>query len=265
MTQPFMSSDLETSDHHRLQAREVRSQVVWAAISAVLLLYFGWGRGEVINYTSGAAILDWTCKIGGLAMALSTLVLLTGKPWALLYDGVAALAIGVGIFLGGVLWLGGGIDTQGLLMLVFGYLFAQSGWHSYSMWSDSNTGARPSQSLHAYDADFERKYDRVRDAPPSSSLASQLRNRQSQPPDSDDEQSASADVATVDSSEDVDWSLDEQPASSDESASEPEQTTDDAPASKQSRPPQPPPADDDPSGGFLASFADPDQQEPKNS
>ena len=120
------------------QASGIRKQATWAAISAAILLYFGM-QGFVSTEEAAFAtrILEFTLKAGGCAMALAAVLLMTGMPFALLYDGVMSMLIGAGLGLAAVaLFVGvGSIEFSGVFQLIFGYFFISSGrrsWQEYT-------------------------------------------------------------------------------------------------------------------------------------
>lgn len=113
-------------------AAAARSQAPWAAIAAVTMLYFGFTMAFVDDL--GAQVVGYTLRGGGVAMALSAAFLATGKPFSLLFDGVVAMLIGIGLAVGGVMWFVEirTVDFQGILEIVFGYIFFTSGKRSFS-------------------------------------------------------------------------------------------------------------------------------------
>ena len=114
--------------------QQTRSTAASAGISAALMLYFGYSSFFVDS--AGGMTLEYTLKVGGWAMAVSALGLLTGMGLALLFDALASMVVGLG-FLGCAALLLPGGDLQGLLCGVFGFMFISSGlrsWHGYRSW-----------------------------------------------------------------------------------------------------------------------------------
>lgn len=231
-------------------AAAVRSRALWPGIAALLLCYFGffYYSGGV---TTGGWVLFYTLRLGGVAMAVSTLLLLTGWKTALAIDGIASMLIGGGLFASGMLMISGD-TTQGLLNLVFGYMFASSGWSSYSDWRwiagsiPTNPGAD-----NRYDPGFQSRYDQTRTQPPGDSLASQLLDRSRNPQPQDDPEPSPYDHPPRDDAFNLADAAD-QPDQ--ESPFELEEADD------PSRPPDPHNTPD----GFLASFADPNPDNDKS-
>lgn len=224
-------------------AAAVRSRALWPGIAAVLLCYFGffYYSGGV---TTGGWVLFYTLRLGGVAMAVSTLLLLTGWKTALAIDGIASMLIGGGLFASGVLMISGD-TTQGLLNLVFGYMFVSSGWSGYNDWRwiagsiPTNSGAD-----NHFDPGFQSRYEQTRTQPPGDSLASQLLDRSRNPQPQDDPEPSPSDQSPSDDPIDL---ADEAEQPEPDGLLKPEDATD------QRRPPQPQDAPD----GFLASFANP--------
>ena len=110
---------------------QVRGQALWAGIAACIMLYFG--LSAVFSDNLSGDLLRYTLVYGGICMAVSTLLLLSGQRFALLFDGMVAMAVGGALVLSGLLWLGylRTIDLTGILGLIFGYLFFTSGLRSY--------------------------------------------------------------------------------------------------------------------------------------
>ncbi len=113
-------------------ARIIRRQAMWTAIAAVLLLVFGFGF-QVRGLFLAGQILEYTLKIGAFLMIISTVLLLTGAAFALIVDGFFTIAIGAALAVSGVIWLIKAPGLQGILNIVFGYLFASAGWHNFKL------------------------------------------------------------------------------------------------------------------------------------
>lgn len=107
--------------------KAARAQAPWAGIAAVAMLYFGFWH--LFDDAFAAQLIGYTLKAGGIAMAASAVLLLTGLPVALLFDGVVAALIGVALALGGLLWFAAirPVDFSGILYVAFGYVFFNSG------------------------------------------------------------------------------------------------------------------------------------------
>ena len=110
---------------------QVRRQALWAGIAACVMLYFGLSAGFSDNLSG--EVLRYTLVYGGVCMAASALLLLSGQRVALFFDGMVAMAVGGALILSGLLWFGylRTIDLTGILGLVFGYLFFTSGLRNY--------------------------------------------------------------------------------------------------------------------------------------
>jgi hypothetical protein len=226
----------------------IRSRAIWSGIAALLLCYFGFSGSWVVFSTSGW-IYVYTLQLGGVAMAVCTLLLLSGWRTALAIDGIASMLIGGGLLASGLLMLIGGA-MQGLLNLVFGYMFASSGWSSYSDWRWTTGGGRANtRGENQYDPGFESRYEKVMSQPPGDSLASQLLDRSrnpqpepaiSHPVDETPAQELGLDLAeSAEPDDTANWDLAPEPTAADEPDQRPQPAPQDAP------------------DGFLASFADP--------
>jgi len=111
-----------------------RSAALWAAVAAVLLLYFGYRTGFLWGTAAervGGIILSNTLKYGGWAMAATAVWLFTGMRAALLADAVACAAIGLGLLSGGLLFLPPSLDLVGVLYPVVGLVFLGSARNSW--------------------------------------------------------------------------------------------------------------------------------------
>ena len=115
-----------------IDPRTVRSQALWAAIAAAMMLYIGFTYSLAVD-AFPAQLLFMTLRYGGIAMAVSAVLLLTGWPAALMIDGVFAMIIGAALALAGALWIIEirTVDLQPILHLVFGYLFFTSGLRGF--------------------------------------------------------------------------------------------------------------------------------------
>lgn len=155
----------------------VRAERTWAGIAAVLLCYYGY-YVAMPGSTFAEGLFCYTLRIGGPALILSVLLLQTGKLFALAYDGIVSILIGVGLAVSSVLWLmGGGGGAQTYLNIFFGILFFNSGWRNWSVFKqmqsvDVSSPRRP--------ADPETQP--TQHLPPSDSLAGRIkRQRETQP------------------------------------------------------------------------------------
>jgi hypothetical protein len=145
------SSSDASRQHDPALAANVRNQAVWAAIAAVMMLYFGF-RSVFIGESFAVKLLQYTLQIGGIGMAVSALLLFIGRPIALLVDGVMAMIIGIALCLVGILMLvvEKQVDVQTLLYVVFGYLFFTSGLRSFRDFC--RLGEVPEAQAHTADA-----------------------------------------------------------------------------------------------------------------
>ena len=129
-------------------ARIVRAERMWAGVAALLLCYYGFFAG-FIPLTPAAKLMVYTVRFGGVAMVVSVVGLQTGWVVALAYDGIASMLIGAGLAISGAMWLSGGGDFQGMLNIVFGVMFAASGWRNWTTFNNLRAAAAtPSQPLH---------------------------------------------------------------------------------------------------------------------
>ena len=128
---------------------QVRGQALWAGIAACIMLYFGLRTGSSDNLSGD--VLRYTLVYGGICMAVSTLLLLSGQRLALLFDGLVAMAVGGALILSGLLWFGylRTIDLTGILGLVFGYLFFTSGLRNYKDYVQSRPLASAASDLNS--------------------------------------------------------------------------------------------------------------------
>ncbi len=129
----MISSDNDaegTSQGSSSQVNAIRKLSAYAAIASTLLLYFGY-TSTWADFTS-AKLMEITLKGGGVVMVVSTLLLLTGQLFALVFDGVVSIAIGAALAASGLLFLAEAraIDAMIIGELLFGYFFISSGRRS---------------------------------------------------------------------------------------------------------------------------------------
>ena len=113
-------------------AARVRQNIAPAAIGAVFLLYFGFGR---LAKPTGAELFDrasWvfyhTLRMGGPAMAAVAFWSLLGQPVTLAVDAVVTLLIGALLILTGLaMAIGGGDTVQTMINVICGGMFITSG------------------------------------------------------------------------------------------------------------------------------------------
>ncbi|HNQ23723.1 MAG TPA: hypothetical protein PKK06_11570 [Phycisphaerae bacterium] len=262
---PFANRDSIPPD----MVRAVRQTAGPAAIAAACLLIFGY-------YVSGAfgsslflvahSIMLWTLRIGGVAMVISAAWCWWGRPSALLFDGVAAIVIGMLLLVSAALMIvAGAMGLAQALYLVFGYLFVSSGARSWRTYRDLMT--YPGSVLRPdsdYDPNFERSYAEARKLPVGASLASRLREKRT-----DHKPEAAAELPAGVSPEDEEAQLARsiplaEPAPARRSDRRelsaptpmPPEDVPDAGPLPEPGPEAPPaePPEDEPPGGFLASF-----------
>ena len=174
---------LSQDDATRRDVRTIVRSSAWSrALAAVLMLYFAYASGRFPlpegtgPFEIGGRIFIHTLEIGGVAMLLATLYLLTGMVSALLFDAAASVAIGALFCIAAALMMfGGGGGLVCGVYGVFGVLFFMSGVRTGRDWTrlrgSSRTGMGRSQDqLAAASA-------------PSASLASQLREERSRSED----------------------------------------------------------------------------------
>jgi hypothetical protein len=111
-------------------APTARRKAVWTAIAAGMLLFFGF-TSTFLGPPTAVAILTYTLKIGGFALLISAALLVNGRPSALAIDGIVAGIIGLAMLASALLHLIDSVEATGILLAVFGWLFASSGWHSF--------------------------------------------------------------------------------------------------------------------------------------
>lgn len=109
-----------------------RATGIHAAIGALLMLGYGWGMGgfsalgSASNlYTAAVALFNGMLKFGGIAMAISAAICLTGRGAGLLTDALVSGLCGLVMVGCAIIWIasGGGFDMQDLLILIFGGFF----------------------------------------------------------------------------------------------------------------------------------------------
>ncbi|OWY71676.1 hypothetical protein B7486_08370 [cyanobacterium TDX16] len=129
-----------------------RATGIHAAIGALLMLGYGWGMGgfsalgSASNlYTAAVALFNGMLKFGGIAMAISAAICLTGRSVGLLTDAVVSGICGIVMVGCAVIWItsGGGIDMQDLLILIFGGLFVSGARRSLSEYRSVQPIAAP--------------------------------------------------------------------------------------------------------------------------
>lgn len=269
-------------------AETVRAERMWAGIAALLLCYYGFFAG-MIPLSAAADVLLYTAKFGGIAMIISVIALQTGKPLALAYDGVASLLIGGALVVSGIMWLTGGGGFQGFLNIIFGAMFASSGWRNWNGWMRLRPAGAPQarpvhQSPPPDSSEPARPPSTQRPPPPSDSLAGRIKRHRasdtaepardaappSQPPQP---KTLPSNDSPSPGTKTPDFSLEppapEQPpadlkptelspdnlASCDSKDADPAIAETDEPS--QTKPAQSKPAPTPPPQGFLASFAEP--------
>jgi len=266
-------------------AETVRAERMWAGIAALLLCYYGFFAG-MVPLSAAADVLLYTAKIGGVAMVISVIVLQTGKPFALAYDGVASLLIGGALVVSGILWLTGGGGFQGFLNIIFGAMFASSGWRNWNVWMQIRSTAMPqARPIHESTSSLSieppqpspRPIDRPQ--PPSDSLAGRInRHREGEsaapahdataaPSDAPQPMHSAPQEVSPPSTKTPDFTLESpasirpptptQPSTESKSANDGTPDTEKIDKPAKSKPESPPPA---PPQGFLASFADSDDE-----
>jgi hypothetical protein len=124
--------------------RDAKDNAVWAGVAAVLMLGYGWGMaGWIIPSDAGETyrllvhVFDWMLKIGGIAMAVVTVVCALGWRVGLLLD---VLVSGIcGLIMAGcpLYWLlTRGLALTYLVYILFGVLFlgaARGCWQAYRL------------------------------------------------------------------------------------------------------------------------------------
>jgi hypothetical protein len=120
----------------------VRASAWGPGLAALLLLYFAYAgsRFQVPEgngaFEIGGRIVVHTLEIGAWLMVLVTLCLLIGRVWALLFDAVAAILVGLAFCVAaGLMMLGGGGGFQSGLYGVFGLVFVLSGARTGGEWN----------------------------------------------------------------------------------------------------------------------------------
>ena len=115
-----------------MELREIRGLVGPTALPALFLIYYGFSGGWTPSVAT--TILEYTCKIGGIALAISVLVLLSGRLFALLFNGIVSIPTGLGLVIGGVMWFNQnkGLDLTTIVEIVFGFILLNGGWSCIS-------------------------------------------------------------------------------------------------------------------------------------
>jgi len=130
-----------------------RATGIHAAIGALLMLGYGWGMGGFSSlssaggfYIAAVSVFNGMLKFGGIAMAVSAAICLTGKAVGLLTDAVVSGICGLVMVGCAVIWIasGGGFDMQDLLILIFGGLFISGARRSLSEYRSVQPTAAPS-------------------------------------------------------------------------------------------------------------------------
>ena len=83
---------------------------------------------------AGGRIFLYTLVIGGGAMSLSAVLSLTGVPFALMFDAIVSMAIGLALASSGVL-IYRETSSQALVNIAFGVIFAYSGYRNWREFS----------------------------------------------------------------------------------------------------------------------------------
>lgn len=239
----------------------VRAERTWAGIAAVLLCYYGYNVA-LPGTTFAEGLFCYTLRIGGPALVLSVLLLQTGKLFALAYDGIISILIGVGLALSSVLWLmrgGGGFQTY--LNIFFGILFFHAGWRNWNVWTQMRT-----VDLTAPRRPPEPVPRTTRHVPPSDSLSGRIKQHREQHaadqapsearPPAPTAQSEPSDPPTAQQAADAPPVTD----AATESTPKPQTPTADDSAKSSSTLESMPPLTSS-TEGFLASFADSDDDD----
>ncbi len=102
-----------------------------AAIGAAFLLYFGFNQIILVDFATldGKVwwVFNYTLQIGGICMAVVSLLLFIGLRLALLADGVVSVLVGALLVLTGIGIFFGGDTLQALINVACGYMFYSSG------------------------------------------------------------------------------------------------------------------------------------------
>jgi len=103
-------------------------------IAGALMLAVGFGLGltgpsEPFLYSASITFFVWLMRVGGCVMLIAAGLYITRLGFAPVVDVVASVLIGIMMAIVGLIWLLNS-DFDGLILLVLGVLFAQSGWAS---------------------------------------------------------------------------------------------------------------------------------------
>lgn len=133
----------------------VRGSTSGSLLEAILLLaigfYLRWSglegisRSQLYNWSVGVVV--WTFLIGGFLILGVMLVCWTGRPWALIVDGLVNLLIGAALVGCGIIWLSHS-DIQGILILISGLLVlsaAKGSWTNYRLALQATTALPSAQ------------------------------------------------------------------------------------------------------------------------
>jgi len=211
----------------------VRQNAFPAGLAAACLLFAGffWLAGGAIGtplFLKAYTLCVYTLRIGGVALAVTAVLCLSGRPFALLTDSIVSIAIGLGLLAAALLMvIAGAIGLDQFLYLLFGGIFVSAGFRSGREYFTLVRSSPAAQGV-ARRLDFDStEYD----APAATALPERtLSERLSQ------ERSASVDAATaVGAAEDA----------------PPRHTQSAVPMSRQPSGP----SDVEPPEGFLAAFA----------
>ncbi len=131
--------------------QRVRSAAGSSLFGAAIMLYFTYGRGVWIP-SEGLAraaglIFSSTLEFGGWALAITAVLLFTGKLPMLAVDAVVCGLIGILLALSGLLVLGGGL--QAMINIIFGVMFGSSGWRSWREFSSLRNAYRAPKTAQA--------------------------------------------------------------------------------------------------------------------
>jgi len=121
-------------------AGRIKTQAASAWIGAALLLFFGFGYLSEPSGTDLFAKAYWvllqTLRVGGIAMAVVALFLMTGQAMALACDAFVSIAVGLLLIgTGVVMFVDGGDIVQSAINVICGSGFASSGrrsWQAYA-------------------------------------------------------------------------------------------------------------------------------------
>lgn len=132
-------------------ASEVRRTAIHTGIAALLLLLFAnqfaFPKAVTNAFEVGDTLFNYVLRIGGAAMALVTIALLSGHHLALVADAAASCAVGAGLAASGALLIvgGGGLQVNFVLDGIFGVMFIASGirsWRLYGVIAEALRGHR---------------------------------------------------------------------------------------------------------------------------